>query len=141
MPRPANILLVEDSAGDAQLTQEAIDELGLSMITLHVARDGEAAIQYLESSALPDLIILDLNLPKMNGKEVLLCVKTSERLKAIPIIVLSTSMAPEDVKRSYELHANCYITKPTDLDAFIDMIARIADFWLDLVTPAPKAVE
>ena len=77
----------------------------------------------------------------LNGKEVLACVKSSARLRSIPIIVLSTSRAPEDVRRSYELHANCYISKPTDLNAVIDMISRIADFWLDLVTPAPKAVE
>lgn len=138
MPRAAHILLVEDSAGDAQLTREAIAELGLP-ITLDVARDGEAAVEFLDSSPRPDLILLDLNLPKMNGKDVLADLKASDRFKSIPIIVLSTSMAPEDVRRCYELHANCYVTKPTDLDAFIDMIRRIAEFWLDLATLAPGA--
>ena len=138
MTRRANILLVEDSAGDVMLTREAIAELELP-IDLSVARDGEAALELVASSPRPDLILLDLNLPKMNGKEVLSELKSSDRLKTIPVIVLSTSMAPEDVRRCYELHANCYVTKPTNLERFIDMIRRIADFWLDLATLAREA--
>ena len=133
--RPVRILLVEDNPGDVRLTQEAFRE-GNIAVQLDVARDGVEAIAFLRSEApfqdsqLPDLILLDLNLPKKDGREVLAEVKNDERLKRIPVVVLTTSNAEADIMKTYNLHVNCYINKPVDFDRFFDIVQRIEDFWL-----------
>jgi len=132
------ILLVEDSPGDARLTLEAFKE-GRVLNHFTVINDGADALAYLRrqghhsNSIQPDLILLDLNLPKKDGREVLAEIKSDESLKNIPIIVLTTSAAPEDVKNAYGNHANCYITKPVDLDQFLKVVQSIESFWLSLV--------
>jgi CheY-like chemotaxis protein len=137
-PRPIEILLVEDNPGDVRLTKEALRE-GKVANNLSVANDGVQAIDFLRrrgehSRALrPDLVLLDLNLPKKDGREVLAEIKADEDLRRIPVVVLTTSKAEEDVLRSYNLHANCYITKPVDLDQFIRVVKSIDDFWLTVV--------
>jgi len=129
------ILLIEDNPGDVRLTQEAFKEAKRSII-LDVVMDGVEAINYLYRKApytdkvSPDLILLDLNLPKMDGREVLEVVKTDENLRRIPIIVLTTSDADQDIIKSYNLHVNCYLNKPVDFDEFFDIIQKIEDFWL-----------
>ena len=136
--RPIEILMVEDNPGDVRLTREALADakLGNNMTVCH---DGVDAITYLRQQAatpgaqLPDLILLDLNLPRKDGREVLAEVKADPRLRRIPVVVLTTSQAEEDVLRSYDLHANCYITKPVDLDKFIKVVRAIDDFWLAIV--------
>ena len=136
--RAIEILLVEDNPGDARLTIEAFKE-GRVTNSLTVINDGADALAYLRregkysAAKLPDLVLLDLNLPKMDGREVLAEVKSDERLRNIPVIVLTTSSAPEDVKRAYGNHANCYITKPVDLDQFLRVVQSIESFWLSLV--------
>jgi CheY-like chemotaxis protein len=138
------ILLVEDNPGDVRLTREALRE-GKVYNNLHWAKDGVEALEFLRQEGVhadaprPDIILLDLNLPKKDGREVLLSIKNDERFKQIPVVVLTTSEAEEDVLRSYELHANCYITKPVDLDKFIMVVQSIDRFWLTVVTlPPPK---
>ncbi len=137
--RPIEILLVEDNPADVRLTVEALKE-GKILNNLHVAKDGVEALDILykrppyEKSIRPDLIFLDLNLPRKDGREVLAEIKEEEKLKRIPVVVLTTSKAEEDVLKSYGLHANCYITKPVDLDQFIKVIQLIEDFWLSIVT-------
>ncbi|OHB25986.1 MAG: response regulator [Desulfuromonadaceae bacterium GWC2_58_13] len=137
--RPIEILLVEDNPADVRLTIEALKE-GKVINNLHVAKDGVVALDILyrrppyENSVRPDLILLDLNLPRKDGREVLAVIKSEETLKRIPVVVLTTSKAEEDVLRSYGLHANCYISKPVDLDQFIKVIRMIEDFWLSIVT-------
>jgi two-component system, chemotaxis family, response regulator Rcp1 len=132
------ILLVEDNPGDARLTLEALKE-GRVLNHLTVINDGAEALAYLRrqgqdsNSSQPDLILLDLNLPKKDGREVLAEIKSDENLKNIPVIVLTTSAAPEDVKKAYGNHANCYITKPVDLDQFLKVVQSIESFWLSLV--------
>ena len=132
------ILLVEDNPGDARLTLEAFEE-GKVLNHLTVIGDGADALAYLRrqgqysNSTQPDLILLDLNLPKKDGREVLAEIKSDERLKKIPVIVLTTSAAPEDVRKAYGSHANCYITKPVDLDQFLRVVQSIESFWLSLV--------
>jgi CheY-like chemotaxis protein len=134
----AEILLVEDNPGDVRLTIEALKE-GKMHNNLHVTRDGAAAIAFLRregeyaDAVRPDLILLDLNLPKMDGREVLAEIKQDAGLKRIPVIVLTTSDAEMDILRSYELHANCYITKPVDIDQFIKVVRTIEGFWLSIV--------
>jgi CheY-like chemotaxis protein len=136
--RPIEILLVEDNPGDARLTIEAFKE-GRVTNSLTVINDGADALAYLRregkysAAKQPDLVLLDLNLPKMDGREVLAEVKSDERLRNIPVIVLTTSSGPEDVKRAYGGHANCYITKPVDLDQFLRVVQSIENFWLSLV--------
>jgi CheY-like chemotaxis protein len=136
--RPIEILLVEDNPGDARLTIEAFKE-GRVTNSLTVINDGADALAYLRregkysAAKQPDLVLLDLNLPKMDGREVLAEVKSDERLRNIPVIVLTTSSGPEDVKRAYGSHANCYITKPVDLDQFLRVVQSIENFWLSLV--------
>jgi two-component system, chemotaxis family, response regulator Rcp1 len=136
--RAIEILLVEDNPGDARLTKEAFKE-GRVLNSLTVINDGAEALAYLRregkysNAKLPDLVLLDLNLPKMDGREVLAEVKSDERLKNIPVVVLTTSSAPEDVMRAYGNHANCYITKPVDLDQFLRVVQSIESFWLSLV--------
>jgi len=139
---PIDILLVEDSPSDVRLTREALKEAKV-LNTLHVAQDGVAALDFLRregqyaGSPEPHLILLDLNLPKKDGREVLAEIKQDERLKRIPVVVLTTSRAEEDIVRSYNLHANAYVTKPVDLKQFLKVIRTIEEFWLAVVTLPP----
>jgi len=132
------VLLVEDSPGDVRLTQEAFSEANKS-IHLHVAADGVEAIAFLRHEGVharaprPDLILLDLNLPKMDGREVLAHIKEDADLKLIPTVILTTSDAEVDIVKSYQLQANCYLTKPVQLDAFEALVKSINDFWLTKV--------
>ena len=132
------ILLIEDNIGDARLTMEALKE-GKVKNNLSVIYDGVEAIDFLFRrnkyllAPRPDLILLDLNLPKKNGREVLAEIKEHESLKRIPIVVLTTSKSEEDILSTYNLHANCYITKPIDLGKFLNVVKSIEDFWLTLV--------
>ena len=136
--QPIDILLVEDNPGDARLAKEALVDSKIRN-NLFVARDGEEALEFLfqkgsfSNSPRPDLILLDLNLPKKNGKEVLAEIKDDNNLKRIPVVILTTSSSEEDILRTYDLHANCYITKPIDLEQFIKVIKSIEDFWLTIV--------
>jgi len=137
--RAIEILLVEDNPGDVRLTIEGLNE-GKVRNNLHVARDGVEALEFLRrqgrfaDAVRPDLILLDLNLPRMDGREVLAEVKSDPDLKTIPVVVLTTSRAERDILNSYELQANCYITKPVDLEQFITVVRSIEDFWLTIVT-------
>jgi chemotaxis family two-component system response regulator Rcp1 len=137
--KPIEILLVEDSPSDAALTIEALKAGKIANRLTHV-EDGVEAMDFLRrrgkyaDAAIPDLIMLDLNLPRMDGRDVLAEIKTDPALKIIPIIVLTTSHADEDILRSYELNANCYITKPVDFDHFIGVVKSIENFWLTVVT-------
>jgi len=132
------ILLVEDSPGDQRLTKEALKE-GKINNTLYIVEDGEEAIAFLKKQEpfkkvpKPDLILLDLNLPKMNGQEVLKIIKADEKLKRIPVVILTTSQADEDILNAYNLNANCYITKPVDFDQFIHVVNKIQEFWFTIV--------
>jgi chemotaxis family two-component system response regulator Rcp1 len=132
------VLLVEDSPGDVRLTQEALCGAN-STIRLHVACDGFEALAYLRREGThvgaprPDLILLDLNLPKMDGREVLGHLKSDDSLKTIPIIILTTSDAEVDILKSYQLHANCYLSKPHELEAFESVVRSVNDFWLEKV--------
>jgi CheY-like chemotaxis protein len=135
---PIQVLLVEDSPGDVRLTQEAF-RLANKAIQLHVAADGVEAMAFLRRDGVhadaprPDLILLDLNLPKMDGREVLAHIKEDESLKLIPTVILTTSDAEADIVKSYQLQANCYLTKPVQLDAFETLVTSINDFWLTKV--------
>jgi CheY-like chemotaxis protein len=133
--RPIEILLVEDNPGDVRLTLEALRDSKVRN-NLQVARDGVEALEFLRrtDAVRPDLILLDLNLPRKDGREVLAEIKADPLLKTIPVVVLTTSRAEQDVLRSYELQANCYITKPVDLDQFITVVKSIEDFWLTIVS-------
>lgn len=137
--RPIEILLVEDNPGDARLTQEAMRAAKMRN-NLTMVEDGVEAMAYLrregrfEGAARPDLILLDLNLPRKDGREVLAEVKADPVLKFIPVVILTTSQAEEDVMRAYSLHANCYVTKPVDLDQFMRVVQTIDDFWVSVVT-------
>ena len=139
---PVEILLVEDNPGDHRLTKEALHE-GKVYNNLHWVKDGVEAIDFLkqrgkyEKAPRPDIILLDLNLPKKDGREVLSEIKGDRDLRAIPVVILTTSKAEEDVLRSYDLHANCYVTKPVDLEKFIVVIQSIDRFWLSVVTLPP----
>lgn len=135
-----NILLVEDNPGDVRLTQEALKEGNLSHnLQLRVVPDGEEAILYLSrkgqyaDAEVPDIIFLDLNLPRKDGREVLAEIKENPQLKMIPVVVLTTSEAEQDILKSYQLHANCYITKPVDINQFIDVVKSIENFWFNVV--------
>jgi CheY-like chemotaxis protein len=133
--RPIEILLVEDHPGDVELTIEALKE-GKVANHLHVAGDGIEALAFLRregrfaGAVRPDLVLLDLNLPKKDGREVLEEIKADPALKRIPVVILTTSEAEQDIVRTYELHANCYIAKPVDLEQFIDVVRSIDHFWL-----------
>jgi two-component system, chemotaxis family, response regulator Rcp1 len=137
--RPVEILLVEDSPGDVRLTKEALRE-GKVRNNLSVVTDGVEALACLRregryaAAPRPDVILLDLNLPKKDGREMLAEVKADERLRRIPVVILTTSRDEQDVLESYDLHANCYITKPVDLDQFIAVVRSIETFWLTVVT-------
>lgn len=142
----AEVLLVEDNAGDRRLIQEAIKEVG-SGINLRIATDGLQAIDYLfkknefEKVSTPDLILLDINLPKESGFRVLSVLKENPDLKRIPVIILTISQNKEDILQCYNSHANCYITKPFEIETFIHIIKSIKTFWLDIVTLPPKKGE
>jgi two-component system, chemotaxis family, response regulator Rcp1 len=133
-----DILLVEDNEGDARLAKEAMRDSKIRNILHHVA-DGEEAMAFLRKEGKyagaprPDLVLLDLNLPKKDGREVLAEIKADESLKRIPVVILTVSSAEEDILKSYNLHANCYITKPLDLDQFLKVVKSIEDFWLTIV--------
>ena len=136
--RPIDVLLVEDDEGDVLMTREALEE-GKVVNRLSVVGDGVEAIAYLRreepyaDATRPDLVLLDLNLPRRDGRQVLEEVKTDPDLRRIPIVVLTTSEAEEDVLRSYDLHANAYVTKPVDFDRFVEVIRQIDDFWISVV--------
>ena len=136
--KPVEILLVEDNEGDVGLIEEVLEETKIRR-HLYVAEDGEEAMLFLRKEgkflnvSRPDIILLDLNLPLKDGREVLKEIKEDDDLKRIPVVVLTTSKAEEDVLKSYDLHANSYITKPVDFDQFIKVIKSIEDFWLDVV--------
>jgi len=135
---PLEVLLVEDSPGDVRLTQETLRDAN-RFIHLHVASDGVEAMAFLrheanhERAPRPDLILLDLNLPKMDGREVLAQIKTDASLKTIPTIILTTSESEADIVKSYQLQANCYLSKPVQLEAFESLVKSINDFWLTKV--------
>jgi chemotaxis family two-component system response regulator Rcp1 len=135
---PIEVLLVEDSPGDVRLTREALKDAKVH-INLHVASDGTEAMAFLGRQGAyahvprPNLILLDLNLPKKDGQEVLAEIKESPVLKTIPVVILSTSASEADILRSYRLHANCYITKPVDLEGFLSVVRSIDSFWLSVV--------
>ncbi len=136
--RPIEILLVEDNPGDVRLAREALRDAKVRN-ALYVAEDGVDALAFLrrepphQSAPRPDLVLLDLNLPRMDGREVLATIKADPDLCTIPVVVLTTSSAEQDILKSYQLHSNCYITKPVDLDQFIDVVHSIQDFWLTVV--------
>ena len=133
------ILLVEDNPGDARLTQEAMRDTKMTNL-MHVVEDGVEAMEFLRrrgrygDAPRPDLILLDLNLPKKDGRAVLAEIKTDSDLKRIPVVVLTTSRAEEDVMAAYDLHANAYVTKPVDLAQFMKIVALIDEFWVNVVT-------
>ena len=135
---PIEVLLVEDSPGDVRLTREAFKDAKVH-INLHVASDGAEAMDFLNhngkhcNAPRPDLILLDLNLPKKDGREVLEEIKESATLKSIPVVILTTSASDTDILRSYRLHANCYITKPVGLEGFLTVVKSIDNFWLSVV--------
>ena len=135
--REARILLVEDNPADVVLTQRAFEKIDVTN-EIEVIRDGETALKRLSregefaNSPLPDLILLDINLPRVNGKDVLAVIKSQPGLRMIPVIMLTTSTAEEDVRESYQRHANAYLAKPVSLGAFIDVVSSIEDFWLSL---------
>ena len=140
---PIEILLVEDNPGDVRLTKEALKE-GKVYSNLHTVKDGVEAMEFLRRQGKykdvprPDIILLDLNLPRKDGREVLEEIKSDNELKRIPVVVLTTSKAEEDVLRTYNLHANCYVTKPVDLEKFIVVVKSIDVFWLTVVTLPPN---
>lgn len=143
MGRPIEILLVEDSPGDVRLTQESLRETKVRN-KLHVVTDGVEALAFLRRKGdyahvpRPDLILLDLNLPKKDGREVLAEIKSDERLKRIPVVIMTISSAEEDILQSYNLHANCYISKPIDLNQFVKVVKSIENFWLTIVQLPPE---
>ncbi|HEY8250629.1 MAG TPA: response regulator [Burkholderiales bacterium] len=140
---PIEILLVEDNPGDVRLTREALKE-GKVYSNLHTVKDGVEAMEFLRRQGKykdvprPDIILLDLNLPRKDGREVLEEIKSDSVLKRIPVVVLTTSKAEEDVLRTYNLHANCYVTKPVDLEKFMVVVKTIDVFWLTVVTLPPN---
>jgi len=142
---PIEILLVEDNPGDIRLTQEALKE-GKVRNHLNVAQDGVEALAFLNregqyaNASRPDVILLDLNLPKKDGREVLAAIKDDPDLRRIPVVILTTSQAEKDILQTYNLHANCYITKPVELDEFLEVVKAIDEFWLTIVKLPPNGV-
>lgn len=138
MGRPVEILLVEDNPGDVRLAVEALKDAKVSN-NLSIVTDGEAALEFLRrqgpyaQAARPDIVLLDLNLPRKSGREVLCDIKDDPKLRTIPVVILTTSQAEEDILKAYNCNANCYITKPVDLDQFIKVVRSIEDFWLTIV--------
>jgi chemotaxis family two-component system response regulator Rcp1 len=143
MVRPIEILLVEDNPGDVRLTLEALKD-GKVLNRLHVVEDGVAALDFLyrrdpySGAPRPDLVLLDLNLPRRNGREILAQIKTDGALKTIPVVILTSSQADEDIARAYELHANCYISKPVGFEQFTVIVRSIESFWLTIVNLPPR---
>ena len=141
--RPIDILLVEDDPGDELMTREAFEDNKIGN-TLHVAHDGQEALDFLyraepyTDAPRPDLILLDLNLPRRDGREVLAEIKKDEQLCRIPVVVLTTSQADEDILRSYQLHANAYVTKPVDFERFISVVRQIDEFFVSVVKLPPR---
>jgi CheY-like chemotaxis protein len=142
---PIKILLVEDNEGDVVLTLEAFESIRLAN-NVHVVNDGEEAIQYLNKEGRfsgvdePDMILLDINLPKIDGKEVLHYIKTHDRFKVIPVVILTSSASERDINETYSKHANCYITKPVDFSKFITVIKSIETFWINIVQLPVKPI-
>jgi len=140
--RPIEILLVEDNPGDVRLTKEALREAKVCN-RIHTVYDGMEALAFLNRDSgyidvpSPDLILLDLNLPKKDGREVLASIKANQKIRRIPVVVLTTSKSEEDIVKSYELQASCYVTKPVDLDQFLEVVKSIGDFWLAVVKLPP----
>jgi two-component system response regulator len=136
--KPIHVLLVEDNPDDIELTREALKESRMH-VDLDVVTDGEQAMDYLnaqgewEDRTLPDLVLLDLNLPRKDGREVLQDIKSDQKLRRIPVVVLTISQDDQDVLQAYDLYANCYITKPVDFDQFLTVVRNIEDFWLTVV--------
>ena len=143
--KPIEILLVEDNIGDIRLTEEALKESNL-IVNLHVARDGMEAMEFLRgeggqaNAPAPDLILLDLNLPRKDGREVLQEIKNDADLKRIPVVVLTTSEAESDIITTYGFHANCYINKPVDMDQFIKIVQMLEEFWFTIVKLPPRGI-
>ena len=144
--RLIDILLVEDNLGDLRLLEEALEDSKLHL-NLSIARDGQEALDFLQkegkfaSSPRPDLILLDWNLPRVKGEQVLSTIKNTNDLKHIPVVVLTSSQAQEDVLRSYDLHANCFISKPIDFDKFSTIVDAIGGFWFSIVRLPPKVIK
>jgi two-component system, chemotaxis family, response regulator Rcp1 len=142
--RPVEILLVEDNPGDVRLTREALKE-GKVRNNLYVAPDGVEALRFLRredehhNAVRPDLILLDLNLPRKDGRQVLEEIKQDANLRSIPVVILTSSQAEQDICRAYQLHANCYVTKPVDLDQFVTVVQSIETFWFTIVKLPPEA--
>ena len=142
--RQIEILLVEDSPGDIRLTQEALADAKIHN-RMSVVNDGIQALEFLcnegdnPDAPRPDLILMDLNMPRMDGRECLEKIKADEKLKSIPVVILTTSEAERDIAQSYQLQANCYISKPVDLDQFIEVVAAIEQFWFSIVKLPPRA--
>ena len=140
---PIDILIIEDNEGDARLIKEVLSDGKIANL-LHNVKDGVQAMEFLRKKGAyanvvkPDLIILDLNLPKKDGREVLSEIKNDPELKKIPVVIMTTSQAEEDILKSYNLHANCYITKPIDLNQFIKVVKSIEEFWFSIVKLPPK---
>jgi len=143
MSKIINVLLIEDSRADARLILEVFKEEKIA-VDVQVIRDGEEAMDYLQKKGdykdakIPDLILLDLNLPKKDGREVLLEIKENPDLRSIPVVILTTSQSDEDVLKSYKLQASCYVTKPIDLEKFVKIIKSIDEFWFSAVRFPPK---
>lgn len=141
--RSIEVLLVEDNPGDVRLIQEALKDAKIH-VHITVARDGLEALTLLRqegkysSVALPDLVLLDLNLPRLNGHEVLATIKQDELLRRIPVVIVTSSKADQDIAASYQLHANCFVTKPVDLDQFFNVVQAIRDFWFVVVKLPPS---
>jgi CheY-like chemotaxis protein len=144
--KPIEILLIEDNIGDIRLTEEALKESNL-IVNLSVARDGIEAMEFLRgagstaSAGAPDLILLDLNLPRKDGREVLQEIKNDTDLRRIPVVVLTTSEAEADIVATYGLHANCYINKPVDMDQFIKIVKLLQEFWFTIVKLPPREIK
>ena len=145
--RPVEFLLVEDNPGDVRLTQEALKDTKVRN-NLNILGDGVSALAFLRrespyvNAPRPDIILLDLNLPKMDGRELLSHIKADPKLKRIPVVVITSSEAEQDILRTYDLHVNCYVTKPVDLDQFIKVVQSIETFWLTIVQlPLPDSSE
>ena len=140
---PIEVLLVEDNPGDAQLTQIALEDSKMA-VNLSIVEDGVEAMAFLKKegkyseASHPDLVLLDLNLPKKDGRQVLLEMKADEALKRIPVVVLTTSQAEEDILKAYDLCANCYITKPVDFEQFVKIVQSIENFWFTIVKLPPE---
>jgi CheY-like chemotaxis protein len=143
---PVEILLVEDNSGDARLAMEALKDAKV-INNLHWVKDGVEAMEFLRREGeyshapRPDVVLLDLNLPRKDGREVLVEIKSDADLRRIPVVILTISADEQDILRSYNTYANCYITKPLDLDRFMEVVKSIEDFWLEIVKLPPKGAE